>query len=121
MAPFLKNPPRANKYGAKPTIIDNIRFASRAEARRYQELVLLRMGGVVSELRCHVPYSLTIAGVHVCDYVSDFSYVENGAPVVEDVKGVLKGSAWRLFKIKKRLMLIVHGIDVRVVVMQASR
>jgi hypothetical protein len=41
------------KYHAIPTEIDGIRFDSKAEARRYGELMLLEMGGVIRELELH--------------------------------------------------------------------
>ena len=37
-----------SKYHAVPTTIDNIRFASKAEARRYRELRLLEKAGEIA-------------------------------------------------------------------------
>ena len=44
-------------------------------------------------------------------YVADFVYVEKGAEVIEDVKGVLTPE----FKIKRHLMKALLGMDVRIV------
>ena len=38
------------KYRAVPTVIDGIRFASKAEARRYGELRLLEQAGEIRDL-----------------------------------------------------------------------
>ena len=46
-------------------------------------------------------------------YIADFFYIENGKPVVEDVKGYKKGPAYNLFALKKKLMLQKYGIFVR--------
>ena len=44
---------------------------------------------------------------------ANIAYTENGAEVVEDVKGYTAGQAYAVFKIKKKLMLYVHGIRIR--------
>lgn len=52
---------RANlpgKYKAKPTVIDGHRFASKREAARYQELVLLQRAGEIRNLELQVPIML---------------------------------------------------------------
>lgn len=42
-------------------------------------------------------------------YIADFAYIENGKPVVEDVKGVRTPE----YVIKRKLMLKRYGIQVR--------
>ncbi|MGH3851784.1 MAG: DUF1064 domain-containing protein [Pseudonocardiaceae bacterium] len=44
---------KRNKYNNAPTVADNIRFDSLAEARRYQELKLLMYAKVISHIRVH--------------------------------------------------------------------
>lgn len=44
-----------------------------------------------------------------CTYIADFVYTENGKLVVEDCKGMKTES----YKIKKKLMLYVHGIQIK--------
>lgn len=97
---------RRGKFNAVRTTVDGITFASKKEARRYQELRLLEKAGEISDLRCQVPYVLTarINPVKVLEhrmfssederrafvgrYVVDFEYIDkkNGW-TVEDVKG----------------------------------
>lgn len=104
-----------NKYNAKKCEIDGIRFASKKEARHYQRLKLLQRTGHISELKCHPSFDLGINGILVCKYVADFSYVENSEKIVCDVKGMKNGAAWRIFRIKAKLLKAIHGIDVVVV------
>lgn len=101
---------RRSKYNAHPTEVDGIRFASQAEARRYDELKLMEYAGEIRELRVHPAYPIEINGERVCQYVADFDYLtRDGRLTVEDVKGV-RTEAYRL---KRKLMKAVHGIDVR--------
>lgn len=100
-----------HKYGAKPTTVDGIRFASKKEARRWSELVLLMKAGEVRNLRRQVWFVLLAPEIHgaledinrgtvkgtrpIGRYVADFMYerVTRGGrpfawePVVEDAKG----------------------------------
>jgi hypothetical protein len=82
------------KYHNQPVVIDNIRFDSKKEGRRYTELKLLQRGGIISDLRLQVPYELVPAqrgGLRKelpVTYIADFVYVEKGKTVIEDTKGV---------------------------------
>ena len=102
-----------NKFNAKPTEVDGIRFPSKKQAIRYQALKLLERNGEVRALRLEVEYRLAIRGHLICKYRADFVYEEcrrsKWAEVVEDVKGY-RTPAYRL---KKKLMLAIHGIEVR--------
>ena len=98
-----------SKYGAIPTHLDGLRFASKAEARRYQELRLLLAVGEITALECHPRYPLVVNGVKVGSYEADFRYVTpEGETVIEDVKGVRTST----YKLKKRLVEALYGIQV---------
>ena len=94
-----------SKYGAVKSERDGIIFASRKEARRYDELKLLAYAGAISELECQPRYELQPAftrgrkKIPAVTYVGDFQYREDGRVVCEDVKGVETA----VFKLKKRL------------------
>jgi hypothetical protein len=105
---------KRNKFGAVKTTVDGLKFDSKLEARRYQELVLLQRAGKISELSVQVPFTIIHKqpGERAVKYVSDFTYRENGELVVEDVKGG-KATATPVYKIKKKLMLLVHGIRIK--------
>ena len=100
-----------SKYGAKRTEVDGIVFASRSEARRYQELRLLQAAGEISGLELQVKYPLVVNGVKVADYVCDFRYYEDEGDtlIVEDRKGMRTP----VYKLKAKLMRAVHGIEIR--------
>lgn len=98
-----------NKYRAKPTIIDGIRFASKAEARRYETLKMELAHGLIKNLELQPKYPIVINGLKVCTYIADFKYeMLNGRKIVEDVKGMRTP----IFNIKRKLMEAVHGIEI---------
>lgn len=108
--------PTRNKFKAERTTIDGITFDSKAEADRYCALVLEQKAGAIEGLELQKEYRLEIGGVHVCDYIADFTYWRwtNGkrGQVVEDVKGYKGGNSYRIFRLKAKLMKAVHGIEV---------
>lgn len=89
-----------NKYHARPTVVDGIRFHSAGEARRWQELKLLHRVGKISKLCRQVPIELYAAGNEekpIGKIVVDFYYHENGVQVWEDFKGFTTALAkWKL-------------------------
>lgn len=87
-----------------------LRFASRAEAKRYGELLLLERVGAITELVIQPRYPLVINGVTVSTYIGDFAYHRNNNLVVEDVKSA--PTKTQLYKLKKAMMKAIHGIDV---------
>ena len=103
----------ANKYGAKKITdpITGFKFDSKKEYNRWCELRLLERAGRISDLDRQVKYELIPkqVGERVCSYVADFVYKVDGKEVVEDSKGV-KTEAYR---IKKKLMLWIHGIRIK--------
>ena len=99
---------KANKYRAIKTTVDGITFASHKEAMRYQELMLLLHSNNIQNLRLQVNYPIVINGVKVCSYVADFVYISNGKEVVEDTKGVRTP----YYKLKKKLMKAIYGIEI---------
>jgi hypothetical protein len=103
---------KGNKYGAKVVTVDGIKFHSIGEAKRWQELLLLEKQGKISHLERQVSYDLRVNGHLICRYVADFTYLEEGGvwyPIVEDFKGVLTDT----YKLKKKMMWAIHGIEIR--------
>jgi hypothetical protein len=82
-----------NKFHARKVTLDGIDFASQAEANRYAELKLLERAREIKALSCHPRYPLTINGVTIGVYTSDFAYFEGGRKIVEDVKGKMTPDA----------------------------
>jgi len=97
-----------NKYRNIPTVVDGLRFASKAEARRYQELCLLQRAVAVytaNSVRWFIrqPSFDLPGGVR---YIADFLVIwDDGRITVEDVKGV----ETQVFKIKKKLFEEKYG------------
>lgn len=97
-----------SKYHAKPQIVDGIRFASKAEARRYCELKMLEKKGAIADLKTQVAYPIHVAGIRVGKYLADFVYTAPEGRVVEDVKGVRT----QLYRFKKRCVEAEHKIKI---------
>jgi hypothetical protein len=105
-----------NKYHNNITkTFDGNVHDSRKEATRWSELLILERAGLISDLKRQVKYELIPKqdGERAVFYVADFEYIENGKKVVEDVKGYKEGLAYRVFVIKRKLMLYVYGIKVK--------
>lgn len=106
---------KRNKYGAKRTVVDGIRFDSKAEASRYLDLKSLQRAGLISELDRQVPYVLQAGdnGEIVGVYKADFTYFDHREKRmrVEDVKGKDTAlSAW-----KRKHVQAQYGIQVEIV------
>jgi hypothetical protein len=105
--------PARHKYGAVATVVNGIRFDSKAEARRYGELQLLVRAGQIHGLLLQPVFVLHAHGPHgvvkVGKYVCDFAYQEQGALVYEDVKGV----ATPLYRWKRKHCEAEHGVTIR--------
>lgn len=105
-----------SKYGNKKTG----GYDSRKEAKRAGELKMMRCAGLISDLQEQVKYELIPAQYDMvggkrkciersCSYVADFVYTDKyGNTIVEDTKG-FRTEAYR---IKKKLMLHIHGIKI---------
>lgn len=101
-----------NKYGAKRVKApDGQVFDSALEYHRYNLLKLLERAGKIQHLQRQVSFELIPKqeGERACHYVADFTYMEDGKLVVEDCKGFKTD----VYKIKKKLMLWVHGIRIK--------
>lgn len=98
---------------------------SRKEAVRWVQLKLMERAGQITDLKRQVKFVLIPTQYEKDEngkkkllekeayYVADFVYKENNELVVEDVKGYKGGGAYRLFSLKRKLMLQVHKIKIR--------
>ena len=120
----------ASKYHSKKITRNGITFDSLKEYRRFCELSLLERAGAISELKHQVSFELIPAqyetyerygknGKRLKDgqkcvekaitYIADFSYIEDGKRVVEDVKGIRT----KEYILKRKMMLYFHNIRIR--------
>ncbi|WP_245643651.1 DUF1064 domain-containing protein [Roseateles chitosanitabidus] len=109
---------RGQKYGNTKVQADGITFDSKAEHRRWCHLRVLERAGEIRDLRLQVPFELIPAQVSTTGkkqratvYLADFVYArtKDGKVVVEDVKGAVTPE----FRLKRKLMLERHGIEIQ--------
>ena len=113
------------KYHNKPdyrTVEDGtpLRFDSKKEARRYDELMLMLQAGKIRDLKLQPQFTLQEAyttpdgkRVRAIRYDADFSYYDcdAGESVVEDVKS--NATKTRVYQMKRKLMLEKFVIEIR--------
>lgn len=118
------------KYRNKKVVIDGITFDSTHEGNRYRELKLLEKAGKINGLKLQIKFPLIPAQYKIierygkkgqrlkdgrkciekeCVYIADFVYYQNGVLIVEDAKGVKTKD----YIIKRKLMLYMHGIQIK--------
>lgn len=108
---------RTQKYGNTKVTDGGRTFDSKAEHKRWQYLALLEKAREIRDLRMQVPFELIPAQVTPSGkkerptvYLADFVYqTRDNKTVVEDVKGAVTPE----FRLKRKLMLHVHGIEVQ--------
>ena len=123
-----------NKYGNKKVVYQGEVFDSKKELYRYMDLKLLESCGAIRDLKRQVVYELIpvqrekstkvykkgrkkgqpIEGKVIekaVTYIADFVYTDSatGKEVVEDAKGMRT----EVYKIKRKLMLFIHGIKIQ--------
>ena len=99
---------KRSKHNNIKTVVDNITFASKLEARRYSELKLMQAGNLISDLRLQVPYVLIpsqsggLRKERALKYVADFVYYNHliKDTIIEDTKGM----ATQLYVAKRKMM-----------------
>lgn len=105
----------ASKYKNKKVEYKNMIFDSKKEYLRYLALEDMQSKGKISNLKRQVPFVLVPAfnlnkkRYRSMSYIADFTYTENGTQVVEDVKGIRTD----VYKIKKKLMAYIYGIEIK--------
>ena len=100
---------KENKYHAQKTEVDGIKFDSKWEAERYNQLSAMQRAGQIKDLQRQVKFVLLDGYTNnkgekirpIC-YMADFQYIDNeGRKIVEDTKS--PATKTDVFKIKKKL------------------
>ena len=94
-----------HKYKAKPTEVDNIRFDSKKEAKRYDELVLFQAAGEVIFFLRQVPFHLPGNVTYRVDYQI---FWKDGHVTFEDVKGMRT----KQFIMKKKMVEALYPVNI---------
>lgn len=110
----------ASKYGNIKTTVYGVHFDSRAESRRYLQLLSMQDAGEISGLILQPEYELIPAFTDNTGkrqartvYRGDFEYVENGRRICDDVKG---GPITSTFALKAKLFKLKYrDIELRIV------
>jgi hypothetical protein len=111
-----KNSVARTKFRNVKVEVDGIRFDSKWEAHRWQELTLMQRAGEIRKLERQRPFAIVINEIHVCNYVADFVYErlerfgagESWQRVVEDAKGFRT----EMYRLKKKLLRASLGIEI---------
>lgn len=107
---------KRHKYGAKPVIIDGIKFPSKREGARWCALRLLERAGEIRDLERQVRIPLygrdgplKSASGRQLVYVADFCYLDvcKGLEVIEDAKGYATDTY-----LLKRSILAAQGVTI---------
>lgn len=101
---------RYSKYRNKKVTVDGIKYDSKLEAKRGQQLIALEKSGKIKDLRMQVRYDLVVNDRFVCWYRADFDYWQDGEHITEDAKGMVLPD----FKLKARLFHALFGREVRI-------
>lgn len=105
-----------SKYGNHKVVVDGEKVAdSQHEYRRLNDLKVLQRAGEIKDLQTQVRYKL-IPSQKICgktergvSYIADFVYwTKNDKFVCEDAKGHKTAD----YIIKRKLMKLIHNIDV---------
>ena len=102
---------RRSKYGNVQTVVGGIKFHSKTEAARWKELQARAAAGRISGLERQVSFPITWPGTSkpFTTYICDFTYYEDGVFIVEDVKGKVTD----VYRLKKKLLQLCYGAEVR--------
>ena len=114
--------PSTNKYQARAIRVDGILFDSQREAARYQELKLLVVAGLITDLEIHPGFPLQVMALHepgppwtihtVGMFHADFRYrnLRTDNVIVEDVKS--KPTKTEAYQLRKKIVEAVHGVTI---------
>ena len=105
-----------NKFNAKKIIISGIIFDSKKEGLYYLRLLMLKKAKVDSErvikIELQPRYDIVINRKKIGFYKADFKVTYSDRVEIIDVKGLKKGSAYQLFRLKKKLVEALYSIEI---------
>lgn len=118
--PTVAAPEKQAKYRNRKVTVGGVTYDSAGEQGRHAELCQLQAAGAITDLKLG-EYFVLAPACRLGDgkrmkpalrYKADFTYIENGVRVVEDFKSEIT-RRHPVYRIKKHLMMTVHGIAIR--------
>lgn len=114
---------KRRKYENKETLSDDgIKFGSKKEKNRYDDLLLMQRAGEIKDLELQPKFTLVDSvkfkgssrAKPAIRYFADFSYIDckTGLTFVEDVKSAITKKS-PIYRMKKHMMLAIHGIEIK--------
>lgn len=106
-----------NKYRNTKVKFYGMEFDSKAEGERYLILRQMERQGKIQDLRRQVPFELIPAqkgknrNERSCEYIADFTYLQDGEMIVEDVKSDITRKLPE-YIMKRKLMLYIHHLSI---------
>ncbi len=73
---FLQKKSKSNKFGAKKTEIDGIKFDSKKESETYSDYKLELAQGLIEHLTMHPKFPIYINSILVCNVELDFTFFD---------------------------------------------
>ncbi len=112
MKRLLKYSKGTSKYKNQQVYFNGLKFDSKKEAGRYQELLMLQKAGKICQLKTQVPFVLIDKSRYgrAIKYIADFTYLDDQLNyIVEDTKGFRTD----VYKLKKRLFIERYGLEIK--------
>jgi len=100
-----------NKYRNTKNTFLGERFDSLLERDRWIFLKQCEKDGLITELKRQERIPLYCNEKHICDYIADFVYTQNGEEKVTDCKGILTD----VFKLKAKLYEANYGKKITII------
>lgn len=98
--------PKSKYHNVKETV-GNLKFDSKKERQRFEELLLLEQSGKIRDLKLQHEFTLQGAftdtegnRTRAIKYIADFTYWQGNLFIIEDVKGMKTD----VYRIKKKMM-----------------
>lgn len=103
---------KKNKFGAKPIILDDIKFDSKLERDYYSYLKLKIRAGEIKSFELHKRIDLVVNGELICFMKPDFVITnKDGSISYHDTKGMVTP----LFKLKAKLFKALKDREIKII------
>lgn len=114
----LSSTNKKSKYGANKCEYEGVKFDSKKEKDRYIELLTLERQKLISNLQRQVPFilqekfELNGKKIREIKYIADFTYIENGKTVIEDVKSEATKKD-KVYQLKKKMFMYKYKNNIK--------